>query len=92
MEVKYLWKKMVCRMAGGQARQSVGPFVYVALSWGDTQGKARVTQGKHTFNDVLYAGKVGEDVQVVFWPPSWFHGRMRPRCVVRARPWSERES
>ena len=65
MEVKYRWKKMVCRMAewSGQVRS----------------GQVRSGQGRadggdlRTFDDVLDVGPVGYYLEHVLWWTAGFH-------------------
>jgi hypothetical protein len=60
--------------------------------------KRRKTQDlrgeQRTFDDILHARQVREDVQVVLWPSSWFHANIcdlamgpvavkGPRCAPR---------
>lgn len=35
--------------------------------------------GRHTFHDVLDAGQIRKDVQMILWPPSLLHARI---CVL----------
>lgn len=64
MEVKYRWKKMVCRIAEWSGQDRSGQS-----GW----------RGLRTFDDVLDAGQIGEDVQMVLWPAAGVHGRICPQ-------------
>lgn len=62
--MKYRWKKIVCRIAGGF--KSVSSFLLGSLVSQDT------------FDDIFHTGRVGENFQRVLghFRPSRFHGDM----------------
>jgi hypothetical protein len=86
MEVKYRWKKIVCRIAVGWVSHG---FTEKAerrgSAWWGWSGpkllrKSRKTdRTQRTFDDILHTRKVRKDFQVVLWPSSWFHADI---CVL----------